>query len=137
MKTLALSLLAVFLLAPAARAESGILVCVESESRFLSIDLSKPEEQFVFRGLEAADIESGVGYTSLGGTTDDTNPEELVRDFTVTRGKLPPMGSAPSTSYYPTVVRLYERGEAARVEVYAGVFGAFGKPAFRAGCLRR
>lgn len=137
MKTLSAAMLILLLAAPSARAGSEVLVCVESESRFMSIDFSKAEEQFVFRGLEAAEIESGVGYTSLGATTDDSNPEELVRDFTITRGKLPPFGSAPSTSYHPTVVRLFERAQATRVEVFAGVFGAFGRPAFKASCLRR
>jgi hypothetical protein len=137
MKTLTAAVLTLLLAAPSARAENEVLVCVESESRFLSIDFSKAEEQFLFRGLEAANIESGVGYTSLGATTDDSNPEEIVRVFTIVRGKLPSSGRAPSNGNHPTVVRLYERAHLTRVEVYTGVFGAFGRPAFKASCQRR
>lgn len=135
MKTLTPVFLALLLTLPAARAAEPALVCAESAGRFLTADLAKPEEQFVFRGLEAAGIASGVAYSSLGGTSDDSDPDQLVFDFAITKGKLPPFGTPPADGgLYPTMVRLVKKGEAYRAEVYAGVFGAFGRPAFRAAC---
>ena len=137
MKTFSFLTFAFLLLAPSANAGSFVLVCTENQSRYFSVDFRKTEEQFLFRGLEAAGIESGVGYSSAGGTTDDTNPDELIQDFLIVKGKLPEFGQAPKEGMYPTNVRIVNRAGQFRAEVFAGVFGMFGQPAFKAACVRK